>query len=421
MSTTESQNLDLADVHFELRYGSLLKAFPSLIDPELFHFVKLWTVYLDQEKRYSNYTLRNYLKDLERFANFLQDHHGAQLSRQKLTALKPVDLRAFFAHRLIEGCTTRTNAATLSSLKSFTRFLQKQTQDNVSTLLDYSVGKIKKSLPKALNHTDMDLFLSESHDLSNPSTQETHPWVCKRDHALMYLLYGCGLRISEALALNVEEVQSLPDLLMIKGKGQKMRQVPLMKEVQQALRDWLNVHPQALLPQKNSKGVDNREAKSLDHSHSQTFKDRTSGRTPTPFPSTKSDFDIKTDPAGHNPSNQLEEKIADRASKELSKSSFSRTASQKTPLFIGIQGGRLNPSLAQKALKNARTRLGLPESLSPHALRHSFASHLLETGADLRSIQDLLGHSSLSTTQVYTAVNATHLQKLYAKTHPKGK
>lgn len=324
-----------------------------IIGQDMYVQVCAWEEYLHHEKRYSPHTLRNYLRDLQTFFVFFQTHLGEKIGLEHLGRLSTSDLRSFFAHRKSAGCQTRTNAATLSSLKGFVRYLYKQDVILCNAIEEFSVGRYRAELPRALNFPDMQLFLQEAINLSPPETLKKHPWVRYRDLALIHTLYGCGLRISELLSLNLDQVQLESKVLCVRGKGNKERQVPLLPITQEHLRRWMTHHP---LHQKPMCG----QIKTKEQNQ------------PAPI-----------------------------------------------PFFIGIRGGRMNGTILQSALRILRQKHGLPESLSPHALRHSYATHLLAGGANLRSIQELLGHASLSTTQHYTQVDATHLKSLYLKTHPR--
>jgi integrase/recombinase XerC len=218
-------------------------------------------------------------------------------------------------------------------LKSLNRFLDKRYQLKSSALSSLSLPRLKTSLPRPI-HVEGALALTNAHIPEN-----TQPWLDARDQALFTLLYGCGLRISEALNLNVQDIPSSLRFLILKGKGQKERMVPLQKKDLEKIQIYLSQAP---------------HGKNL-----------------------------------------------------------------QSPLFIGLQGKRLNPGIAQKQIRRLRYQLGLSDSATPHALRHSFATHLLAEGGDLRTVQELLGHTSLSTTQRYTGVETSKLLKVYQQAHPR--
>jgi len=274
------------------------------------------------ERRYSAHTVHGYLTDLKFFFTFLTSHKGGASSVETLKTLTPQDVRGFMVTRIKEGVGKATTARGLSSLKAFFKYL-KQNGVDVSDALDLIQSpKREKTLPRPLKE-------SQAHDLVN---QDVQTWEGLRDQAFFTLLYGTGLRISEALSLTFGQHQGP---LLIKGKGGKERLVPLLPLISQKITLYLE-------------------------------------KCPYPF------------------------EVGD-------------------PLFKGTRGGVLNPTVAQKRLRDLRRSLGLPESLTPHALRHTFATHLLAAGGDLRRIQDVLGHASLSSTQIYTAVEMDRLHEVYEK------
>ena len=289
--------------------------------------------YVAQERRASPLTVSEYGRDLRFFLAFLTGHLGATPTLSDLAALRETDLRAWLAAESGEGRGNRTRARHLSAVRSFFKFLRRRhgLENNAAKLL--SSPKISPPLPRALSQRDA---RAVAHDIGEASdTARTQA----RDTALFTLLYGCGLRIAEALSLNVGNAPRSVQPLRIVGKGGKERLVPVLPAVAQAVTAWLSLHPSG------------------------------------------------SDPAA--------------------------------PLFVGLRGDRLNPGVAQRTLRTYRRLAGLPEHATPHALRHSFATHLLAGGADLRSIQDLLGHASLSTTQRYTAVDEKGLLEVWRATHPK--
>lgn len=313
-------------------------------DLPLASLIVRWHTHLAQEKRYSPYTVRNYYKDICTFVDFLTQHYGHDVSVEDFVRLTRRDLRAFFSMRQGENVSMRTNAATLSSLRNFAHFLKKQDIAATDVFHAYEMRQQRTRLPKAVGEIDLRAFLEAVEELTHHKTREVYPWVRPRDRALMLLLYGGGLRISEALALDLGALCSLEQQnLLVEGKGQKARQVPILPVVTHALRVWAAAHP--------NRNVDPKTA----------------------------------------------------------------------PLFVGIRGGRLAASVVQANVRTLRRLLNLPEHLTPHALRHSFATHMLASGADLKTIQDLLGHAHLSTTQIYTSVADAHLQRTYVAAHPRAK
>ena len=292
-----------------------------------------WLLSLRSERRMSAKTLEAYGRDLGQFAAFMREHLGAPPSNRDLAELTVSDFRAFLARRRMAGVESRTLARQLSSLRSFYRHAEKTGLFRNPDLSALRSPKLPHAVPKPLS-PEKARQLARADVLA---TAETPRWVLARDQAVLTLLYGCGLRISEAL--NLTTAQAEAPTLSITGKGNKTRLVPLLPVARQALDLYRELCPFALSP--------------------------------------------------------------------------------KEPMFRGLKGGPLNARIIQLLIARLRGALGLPETATPHALRHSFATHLLANGADLRVIQELLGHASLSTTQVYTEVNRAHLLAQYRKAHPR--
>jgi integrase/recombinase XerC len=307
-----------------------IKTLQPFSDPPLFEVLTQWGEYLCYERKLSPHTLASYFFDLNAFLAFTCTHRGEPLKKKDLSSLTTGDFRSFLAHRLGDGVSHRSNARAISTLKSLFRYLAKHHGIENSALETLKSAKFLDSLPRPLTAFEATSLT----ELENPE------WTGYRDRALFTLLYGAGLRISEALGLQIQDVASAPATLIIQGKGRKERPVPLLPQVQEVLNTYITCHPERQNPQ--------------------------------------------------------------------------------APLFIGTQGGVLNPGVAQRTLRQLRPLLGLPGNATPHALRHSFATHLLAEGADLRSIQELLGHASLSTTQRYAKVELSHLSQIYTKAHPRG-
>jgi len=291
--------------------------------------------YLGQERQGSPLTVEAYGQDLHGFAGFLTQHIGAEPTSADLLGLREADLRAWLAREAARGLTNRTRARRLSALRSFFRYARKRhgVECNAARLL--RTPKVVPSLPRALPAAQARAVASDIGEAS------ATPFAAARDIALFTLLYGCGLRISEALGLTVGQAPRASRPLRVLGKGNKERLVPVLPAVEQAVADWLRHHPGAGDPM--------------------------------------------------------------------------------APLFLGERGAVLNPAVAQRTMRHYRRLAGLPEHATPHALRHSFATHLLAGGADLRAIQDLLGHASLSTTQRYTAVDGAKLLAVWQASHPKAR
>ncbi|MDR3498512.1 MAG: tyrosine recombinase XerC [Parvibaculum sp.] len=294
--------------------------------------LRAWYGKLIGEKRASPATLAAYHGDISRFFLFLTDHLGGAPNLKALAGLEIRDFRAFLTLRRNEGLTSRSLARTLSSIRSFFRFLDRAGLVSNAALGALRTPKIPHGIPKPVSAKAALALINEAEEA--PLT----PWVGARDAAILTLLYGCGLRISEALSLDRKDAP-LPDVLRITGKGRKERVVPVLPVTRAAVEQYLALCPIGLAP--------------------------------------------------------------------------------GDPLFVGIRGGRLDQRQVRAVLIDLRRKLGLPETASPHALRHSFATHLLAGGGDLRSIQELLGHASLSTTQMYTEVDSARLLDIYDKAHPR--
>jgi integrase/recombinase XerC len=291
--------------------------------------------WLAHERRASPLTVAAYGRYLFFFLSFLTGHLGSEPDLSALAALRAADFRAWLAKEADEGAGNATRSYHLSAVRSFFRWLARHRQINNAQVAVVTAPRAKRPLPKALAVAQARAVAHDIGEVSDDVAQQA------RDTALFCLLYGSGLRIAEALALNVADapVEGSEAILLVTGKGKKQRIVPVLPAVHTAMAAWLRVHPR---------------------------------RVPD------------------------------------------------SPLFLGARGERLNAGVAQRTLRNFRRLHGLPEHATPHALRHSFATHLLAGGADLRSIQDLLGHASLSTTQRYTSVDAERLMEVWRRTHPRG-
>jgi integrase/recombinase XerC len=287
----------------------------------------------------SGHTVTAYLQDMAEFQDFLLAHFAAgHFSPEQLQNLSPVALRSWLAARMRKGFTSSSTARAVSSVKNFARFLYKQYGVECTGILQLKAPRQKKPLPKALTIPDS-LRAVEAIAGLHPE-----PWIARRDWALLTLIYGCGLRISEALSLTLEDIHRAENSLRIRGKGKKERLVPLLPEVRACLEDY---------------------------------------RQSCPW--------------------------------------LQAGAEKHMPFFVGFRGGALAPAIFQRQIQRLRRYLGLSESVTSHAFRHSFATHLLAGGGDLRAIQELLGHESLSTTQRYTQVDSARLMEAYRNAHPKGK
>lgn len=306
----------------------------ELSSAELFTHITSWQDTLQFERTGSLHTIYNYLLDMREFLQFLQEYSGDKPTTETLIEFDLSGFRAFLAHRVRVGHTAQSNRRLLSALRNFYLYLQKKTGLKSNHIDEITSPKLSKHLPKALPYQQVKMI----NNLSILYTNQPK-WVQARDESLLMLLYGCGLRISEALSLNINDMNT--DILRIQGKRNKERLVPLLPIVQERVRQYLKIRP------------------------------------------------------GNNENH--------------------------SPLFIGIKGDRLHARMVQKAMERIRLAFGLPESATPHSLRHSYASHLLSGGADLRSIQELLGHDSLASTQVYTKLEDQALIETYMKSHPRAK
>jgi integrase/recombinase XerC len=296
--------------------------------------VERFLTWLSAERRAAPLTVEAYAGDLSVFLNFMTGHLGEPPDLAALAALRPADFRAWLAYLAAEGLTNSSRARRLSAIRSFFRYLARRHGAQNAALDLLSRPRVRAPVPRALSVPDAKTVTDEIAEMSDDTARSA------RDTALFTLLYGCGLRIGEALALDVRDAP-LPgrtEALRVMGKGSKQRIVPVLPAVREAVAAWLRLHPK---PEPDS------------------------------------------------------------------------------PLFLGARGGRLDAAVAQRVLRGFRRLNGLPEHATPHALRHSFATHLLSGGADLRSIQELLGHASLSTTQRYTSVDEAALLEVWRRAHPR--
>ena len=297
-----------------------------------------WLAHLRAERRLSPKTVEAYGRDLRQCLDFLCGHWGARVTLKRFSQLQAQDVRAFMAMRRADDIASRSLMRTLAGLRSFGRFLEREGKGKVGALSAIRAPKVGKTLPKPLPVAAAKRLADA--DERAGETRET--WILARDAAVMALLYGSGLRISEALGLKRRDVPrpGEGDVLVITGKGNKTRMVPVLQNVLALVADYVALCPHPLPPE--------------------------------------------------------------------------------GPIFVGARGGPLSPRIIQLAMERLRGALGLPDSATPHALRHSFATHLLSRGGDLRAIQELLGHSSLSTTQVYTGIDTERLLEVYRAAHPRG-
>jgi integrase/recombinase XerC len=302
--------------------------------PDAQDLVDQWLRYLVSERQLADLTIQAYLRELRDFFAFIQDYDGEVMDHARLSTLNISNFRAWLAERRRRELSNKSTARALSAVRNFYRFLERNGSLKNLAIQAITTPKIPHSVPRPLSEAAAARVVEDAGDV------DQEPWVAARDAAVITLLYGCGLRISEALDLN-RHVAPLSDSLVITGKGNKQRLVPILPVVQDAVDEYLRLCPLPLTP--------------------------------------------------------------------------------KGPLFIGVRGKRLSPRIIQKRVEVLRGVLDLPPTATPHALRHSFATHLLSSGGDLRTIQELLGHASLKSTQHYTEVDTQHLLDVYDKAHPDGK
>ena len=290
--------------------------------------------YLSGVKNYSSHTATAYETDVRDFLDFYTQYNGIAPFPSDLSRADTICFRAFLADRQKRGLSAKSTARALSSLRGFYKFLAKNYAVKNDAISLISSPKVPRNLSKSIDPIDID----NMHDAIR-ATQTHEPWIAARDWALVVLLFGCGLRISEALSLRNRDIAARPDILRILGKGDKERLVPVLPAVWGAIEKYVSVRP-----------------------------------------------------FGNMPDDEL---------------------------FRSVRGLPMSPRMAEKVVESLRHYLQLPDYVTPHALRHTFATALLSDGADLRSLQELLGHTSLSTTQLYTRVNMTEISQIYAHAHPR--
>ena len=306
----------------------------AICAPDLAEYLNKWTDYLKYEKQVSKHTLRAYVADIGHFVNFLHNHFGKQPGLNDLSEVGIRDFRSWMSKKAMEGTSNASRARSLSGIKNFLSWLDKNGIMHNAAINTVRSPKLPHKLPRPLQEKQT-MEVLDSIVLFSAHKDD---WLGLRDRALFTLLYGCGLRINEALELNISDLPR-EGFLRVRGKGDRERQVPVLGIVETVLESYREKCPFAEEPSR--------------------------------------------------------------------------------PLFLGTRGKRLNQGMAQKAMRDLRRTLGLPENVTPHALRHSFATHLLQNGANLREIQELLGHASLSTTQRYTEVDAKELMRIHKAAHPR--
>lgn len=303
-----------------------------MLSPGLAHALDRWGAELIAVYGRSPATVAAYRADVAGFLEFLQRYLGDAQGLAVLSRVTIAEMRAWMASERARGLSSRSLARALSAVKTFAGWTADREGFDPSAILATRAPRHDRKLPRPVAATDARELIAEA------AGQTPEPWVARRDEAVLTMLWGMGLRISEALALEAD-ILPLGPTLTVRGKGGKERLVPVLPAVIRAVGAYAHACPFELEP--------------------------------------------------------------------------------GTPLFRGVRGGRLNPRLIARATERARTALGLPATTTPHAMRHSFATHLLDAGGDIRAIQELLGHASLSTTQAYTAVSETRLVEAHAAAHPR--
>ncbi|MDT7934005.1 MAG: tyrosine recombinase XerC [Sphingomonadaceae bacterium] len=291
-----------------------------------------WLAWLEHGRRRSPHTIRAYAVSLRHLTGFLAPHLGGPVTERALAEMSRADFRAFLSARRADGVSQAAVARDLAAIRDFFAFAAEHRGIDPPGLVGLASPKVPKRAPRPLGMGEAKRLIAAAAD------EPDEPWIAARDNAVLHLLYGAGLRVSEALAVQ-REALPLGNTLSVTGKRAKTRIVPLLPQVREAVEAYARLLPFALAP--------------------------------------------------------------------------------GDALFRGAKGGPLDPGLVRVSVRRARAALGLPSTATPHALRHSFATHLLARGADLRVIQELLGHASLSSTQIYTAVDAAHLLDVYRHSHPR--
>ena len=291
-----------------------------------------WRDFAYKSNNYSVNTVTSYSRDMKFFLMFVEKHIGEKISLKALGNLKPMDFRAWLADERKFGTSSESLMRYISSVRVFYNWLNEQKNLSNNSFYSIQIPRKEKKLPRPISEVNAFKMLSLT------SKNNTNPWIAARNTSVLSLLYGCGLRISEALNLKLKDYP-FGDFIKVQGKGNKQRMIPVIPVVNDFIDKYLKL---------------------------------------CPFNGTQDGY-----------------------------------------LFVGIRGKKLNPRIIQHEIRNSRLQLGLPATATPHALRHSFATHLLSAGGDLRTIQELLGHASLTSTQIYTDVDEVRLMKVYKETHPK--
>ncbi len=308
--------------------------------PDLARQIRQWLAWLKNERRYSPHTVAAYQRDLWAFLNFLALHNGALPSLDTLRQFGRPDLRPYLLDRGRRNLKASSTARAIAVIRGFFLFLLRRSLIASAPMLAMRTPRVPYGVPKALTEAEAIDAIEGARNVGvAPWMPRLRPWIAVRDRALLLVFYGCGLRLSEGLSLKRSDVAAAQrGRLVITGKGDKQRIVPVLPVVAEALAEYAGACPY-----------------------------------------------------------------------------------KRDPLFRGTRGGPLHPRLVQQLLERLRLKIDLPETATPHSLRHSFATHLLGAGGDLRAIQDLLGHASISTTQRYTDTNEAGLMAVYDRAHPRAR
>lgn len=302
----------------------------------LSEIIKEWKTNMFVSKSFSKHTVESYLIDFGLFQTFFEEYTQEKLDIERFINIDKQIIRSWFLHRRNKENSSRSISRGLSALKNLFSFLLERNIIKDHEILYMKSPKISKSLPRPLDISSLSNLIESVSDVKQTS------WIVKRDKSILILIYSVGLRISEALSINIFDFTHCGDFITIHGKGSKYRNVPIIEPVRTLINDYIKENPFI-----SNENID-----------------------------------------------------------------------KNTPLFVNKNGERLNPCSVQKLVKKIRKLLGLSDSVTPHALRHTAATHIMEQSGDLRSVQELLGHSSVSSTEIYTEVSNKYISDVYDKTHP---
>ena len=300
-------------------------------DSEFREIYNRWCSWMTEEKRYSSHTSSSYRKDMAMFLSFLNTHLNENITLSSIKNITLQDIRSWLSSLRNQEYNIASYARYLAAIRNFFNYTKRFENIENSSAMNIKIKRRNRSLPKALSTIDTKLVQDGAFEVSKDL------WTQLRDFAIITLIYGCGLRISEALSITQRDLNG--DYINITGKGNKTRSVPILSSVKETIEKYVEHCP----------------------------------------------FNI----------------------------------GMEEPIFLGTRGKKMNVSVFQNQIRKIRTNLGLQPSVTPHAFRHSFATHLLSNGADLRSIQELLGHKNMSTTQIYTSVDSKKILDAYSKSHPR--